>query len=133
MNDSPSILVVDDELLIRDLLYDFFSGQGWQVSVADSAEKALDILSSRNINILLTDIKMPNMDGLELSSQVRVDFPELPVVLMTGYPSVDTAVTALRQRVTDYVIKPFNINQLYKMIAAAVKDGAVEQGTEEKG
>ena len=133
MNENPSILVVDDELLIRDLLYDFFSGQGWQVSIADSAEKALDILSAREIDVLLTDIKMPNMDGLALSSQVRDEYPELPVVLMTGYPSVDTAVSALRQRVTDYVIKPFNINQLYKLVAGAVKENAASQENREKG
>lgn len=134
MNTTPSILVVDDELLIRDLLYDFFSGQGWKVSVADSAGKALDILSSREINVVLTDIRMPEMDGLELSSQVREEYPDMPVVLMTGYPSVDTAVSALRQRVTDYIIKPFNINQLYKLIAAAVSDDEkASEGKQEKG
>jgi DNA-binding NtrC family response regulator len=120
---QPSILVVDDELLIRDLLYDFFQGQGWQIAVAENATKALEILDSRQVDVLLTDIKMPDMDGLALTARVREDHPGLPVVLMTGYPSVDTAVMALRQRVADYIIKPFNINQLYKVVESQVGSG----------
>lgn len=117
-----SILVVDDELLIRDLLYDFFSGQGWDITVAENGEKALEILRDREVDLVLSDIKMPTMDGLALASELRQSHPGLPVVLMTGYPSVDTAVAALRTRVDDYVIKPFNINQLFKLVEAKVNE-----------
>jgi len=119
---KPSILVVDDELLIRDLLYDFFTGQGWDISVAEDGEKALEIMRARDFDLVLTDIKMPEMDGLDLTTHVKQSHPDLPVVLMTGFPSVDTAVEALRKKVDDYVIKPFNINQLYKLVEARVKD-----------
>ncbi len=122
-----SILIVDDELLIRDLLYDFFQGQGWETSVADSGEKALDILGVRQVDLVLSDIRMPGMDGLQLTEELRESHPEIPVVLMTGYPSVDTAVAALRQRVADYVTKPFNINALYKLIAAHLKERREEK------
>lgn len=123
--EKPSILVVDDELLIRDLLYDFFTGQGWSISVAENGEKALEVLNEKSIDLILSDIKMPEMDGLTLASRVRQTHPDLPVVLMTGFPSVETAVSALRNRVEDYVIKPFNINQLYKLIESklAEKEG----------
>jgi len=117
-----SILVVDDELLIRDLLYDFFTEQGWEISVAESGEKALQILRSRKFDLVLTDLKMPVMDGLALTSQVKEDYPGLPVVIMTGYPSVDSAVSALRQKVADYIIKPFNINQLYKTVEEKITE-----------
>ena len=120
MTGQPSILIVDDELLIRDLLYDFFSGQGWSIAVAENGEKALDVLRSRKVDLVLTDIKMPEMDGLTLKTEVQREYPDLPVILMTGYPSVETAVTALRSRVVDYIIKPFNINQLYKLVDATV-------------
>lgn len=120
--DQHSILVVDDELLIRDLLYDFFTDQGWDISVAESGEKALDILRSRKFDLVLTDLKMPAMDGLTLTTEVRENYPELPVVIMTGYPSVDSAVSALRQKVADYIIKPFNINQLYKVLEEKIKE-----------
>jgi len=117
-----SILVVDDELLIRDLLYDFFNDQGWNISIADNGKKALDILKSKDIDLLLTDIKMPEMDGLNLASHVKEHYPNLPVILMTGYPSVESSVVALRQKVEDYIIKPFNINQLYKTVEQKVKE-----------
>lgn len=117
-----SILVVDDELLIRDLLYDFFRDQGWDISIAESGEKALEILRSKEVDLLLTDLKMPNMDGLALTTEVQRSHPEMPVVIMTGFPSVDSAVTALRQKVSDYIIKPFNINELYKTVKEKIDE-----------
>ena len=123
--EKPSILVVDDELLIRDLLYDFFNGQGWQISVAESGEKALEILRSKKIDVMLTDLRMPEMDGLSLTSQVRQSHPDIPVVIMTGYPSVDSAVAALRIKVADYITKPFNINELCRTVESQL---AKEEG-----
>lgn len=117
---QPSIMVVDDELLIRDLLYDFFTGQGWRITVAESGSKALELLEKQPVDLVLSDIKMPDMDGLQLAAELRRSHPETPVVLMTGYPSVESAVSALRARVEDYVIKPFNINQLFKLIDSRI-------------
>ncbi|MCH8026827.1 MAG: response regulator [candidate division Zixibacteria bacterium] len=120
--EQPSILVVDDELLIRDLLYDFFKQQGWTIAVAENGEKALEILRARKIDLVLTDIKMPQIDGLTLTSQVRAKYPDMPVVLMTGYPSVETAVEGIRAKVSDYIIKPFNINKLFKTLKSQLDD-----------
>ncbi|MBK7141015.1 MAG: response regulator [bacterium] len=122
MTQQPSLLVVDDELLIRDLLYDFFTGQGWSIAVAENGEKALQVMKNRSIDVVLTDVRMPEMDGMTLVGELRQHHPEIPVVIMTGFPSVDSAVGALRNRVYDYVIKPFNINQLCKTLEAALKD-----------
>lgn len=122
MSQQPSLLVVDDELLIRDLLYDFFTGQGWTIAVAENGEKALQVLKSRTVDVVLTDVRMPEMDGMTLVKELKQHHPDLPVVVMTGFPSVDTAVGALRSRVYDYVIKPFNINQLFKTLEAALHD-----------
>lgn len=119
---QPSILVVDDELLIRDLLYDFFQQQGWNIAVAENGERALEILRSRKIDLLLTDIKMPQMDGLALTTQVRSLYPNIPVVLMTGYPSVETAVEGIKAKVEDYIIKPFNINKLFKVLKSQLQE-----------
>lgn len=124
---KPSILVVDDELLIRDLLYDFFTGQGWDIAVAEDGRRALDMMRSHKYDLVLSDIKMPQMDGLTLSAHVKQSHPEIPVVLMTGYPSVDSAVTALRHKVDDYVIKPFNINQLYKLVESKLRNKTVDK------
>ena len=65
---------------------------------------------------------MPNMDGLALTSEVRESYPDIPVVIMTGFPSVDSAVSALRSKVADYIIKPFNILQLYKVVEQKINE-----------
>ena len=94
--------------------------------VLENGEKALEIIRSKKIDLVLTDIKMPEMDGLTLASLVNQYHPGIPVVVMTGYPSVDTAVTALRNKVADYVIKPFNINQLFKLVESKIGDSKVD-------
>jgi DNA-binding NtrC family response regulator len=119
---QPRILVVDDELLIRDLLYDFFSGQGWDISVAENGAKALEILERKEIDLLLTDLRMPEMDGITLTSEVRENYPQIPIVIMTAYPSVETAVEAIRHKVADYVVKPFNVNQLLKTLRMQLEE-----------
>jgi two-component system response regulator HydG len=121
MSTQPSILVVDDELLVRDLLYDFFSDQGWQISVTDSASKALGILQNKKVDLVLTDLKMPEMDGMDLTHKVKEEYPDMPVMVMTGYPSVESAIEALRAKVADYITKPFNINELLKAVSSHIE------------
>jgi DNA-binding response OmpR family regulator len=111
-----SIIIVDDELLIRDLLYDFFSERNWTVSVCESGEKSMEIFKNKQFDLALVDIKMAEMDGLSFIRKLKALYPLLPIVVMTGFPSVETAVEALRLKVDDYFIKPFNINKLYKTI-----------------
>lgn len=116
-----NILVVDDELLIRDLLYDFFSEKDWGVSVYDSGEKALEAVKNRRYDIALVDLKMPEIDGLSFIKKLRNIHTTIPVVVMTAFPSVETAIEALRLKVDDYIIKPFNINKLYKTLDALIE------------
>lgn len=127
-NEHPSILVVDDELLIRDLLYDYFNGQGWDITVAENGKMALELLGSKEFDILLTDLKMPQMDGMALTAEVREKHPNLPVVIMTGFPTIDSAIDALRNKVEDYIVKPFNINQLYKTLKGKVEEAKQTEG-----
>jgi len=121
--DKHRILVVDDELLIRDLLYDFFITQDWDITVAENGQRAIDCLKNQEFDIVLTDLKMPDIDGMDLTGQIRNLYGDLPVVIMTGYPSLDSALEALRYKVDDYIIKPFNINQLFKVVKKAVESG----------
>jgi DNA-binding NtrC family response regulator len=121
---GKSVLVVDDELLIRDLLYDFFQEKGLKVSIADSGPAALDKLSRQSYDVLVVDLKMPQMDGLEFVREVRKKKIQTPVVIITGFPSLETALDALRQRVYDYVIKPFNVNQLFATVRKAAEAAA---------
>jgi len=116
------ILVIDDELLIRDLLYDFFAEKGWDVAVSDSGASGQELLRNRKFDFALVDLKMPEMDGLALIRKIRALYPDMPVAIMTAFPSFETAVDALRLKVDDYFTKPFNINQLYKTIDRIVEE-----------
>jgi DNA-binding NtrC family response regulator len=124
------ILIVDDELLIRDLLYDFFLERGWGVSVADGGQAAIDYLKNQEFDVVLTDLKMPDMDGMDLTGRIKNLYPSVPVIIMTGYPSLDSALEALRHKVDDYIIKPFNINQLFKTIQKTVEETEKAAGPE---
>lgn len=122
MDCSPkSVLVVDDELLIRDLLYDFFTERNWSVSVCDSSDKALELLKTRRYDIALIDLKLPDSDGLALIGKIKAFFPDLPSMIVTGFPSLESAISAVRLKIDDYVVKPFNINKLYKAVDAIVE------------
>jgi two-component system response regulator AtoC len=119
--DTYRILVVDDELLIRDLLYDFFTSQDWDIVVAEGGQKAIEFLKNQRFDVVLTDLKMPDIDGMDLTGRIRNLYGDLPVIIMTGYPSLDSAVEALRYKVDDYIVKPFNVNQLFKTVKRVVE------------
>ncbi|MCP4705554.1 MAG: response regulator [candidate division Zixibacteria bacterium] len=119
--ERKNILVVDDELLIRDLLYDFFSEKNWIVSVSDSSSKALEILKTRRFDLALIDLKMPEIDGLELITSIKARYPTLPIVIITAFPSFDSAIEALRLKIDDYITKPFNINKLFKTVCGILQ------------
>jgi DNA-binding NtrC family response regulator len=123
------ILIVDDELLIRDLLYDCFSSHDYQIRMAESGEKALDILDKENIDCIVTDLKMPDMDGLELVEKANeATERSIPVIIMTGFPSLESAIEAIRKRVYDYFVKPFNTNRVLDAVKRAVADlNGIEQ------
>ena len=121
-----NIVVIDDELLIRDLLYDFFSEKDWGISVFDNGDKALEAAKSRRFDICLVDLKMPEIDGLSFVKKFKNITPNIPIVIMTAFPTVESAIEALRLKVDDYIIKPFNINKLFKSL-----DELVEQKRQE--
>ncbi len=120
--ERKNILIVDDELLIRDLLYDFFSEKNWIVSVADSGSKALELLKTRRFDLALIDLKMPEIDGIALIKSIKARYSSLPIVIITAFPSFETAVEALRLKIDDYITKPFNINRLFKTVCEILKN-----------
>ncbi|MBN4056842.1 response regulator [bacterium AH-315-J21] len=114
-----NILIVDDELLIRDLLYEFFNEREWDVTVSNSGESALLAFEEKDYDVVLTDLKMPEMDGSTMIDRMKESKPDQPIVVVTGYPSVESAIRALQQRVDDYVVKPFNMPKLFKSVEQA--------------
>ena len=110
------ILVVDDELLLRDVLHDHLSNQGYEVIMAGDAQKALEVSQINKPHLALVDIKLPNESGIELTVKLKNLYPELIIIIMTGYPSLDTAVEAMKNGASEYIIKPFRLAELNKMI-----------------
>ena len=116
-----SILIVDDEESVRDSLYNWFIEDGYRVECAENAKKALLILESEGFDIILADIKMPGMDGLEMLRRIKVLKPDSIVIIMTAFATVDTAVQALKDGAYDYVTKPFDPDDLSHLIRNASK------------
>lgn len=116
-----SILIVDDEESVRDSLYNWFIEDGYRVECAENARKALSMLESDNFDIILADIKMPGMDGLEMLKRIKALRKESIVIVMTAFATVDTAVQALKDGAFDYVTKPFDPDDLSHLIRNASK------------
>ena len=121
MTKKISILVVDDEESVRDSLYNWFVEDGYRVECADSAKMALSILESDNFDIVLADIKMPGMDGLEMLKLIKALEKDIIVIVMTAFATVDTAVQALKDGAFDYVTKPFDPDDLSHLVRNASK------------
>jgi len=116
-----SILIVDDEESVRDSLYNWFIEDGYIVECAENAKEALSILESKNFDIILADLKMPGMDGLEMQRRIKSFNKDAIVIIMTAFASVDSAVQALKDGAYDYITKPFDPDDLSHLIRNATK------------
>jgi DNA-binding NtrC family response regulator len=121
MTKKISILIVDDEESVRDSLYSWFIEDRYRVECAENAKVALSMLESDNFDIILADIKMPGMDGLEMLRRIKALRKESIVIVMTAFATVDTAVQALKDGAFDYVTKPFDPDDLSHLIRNAAK------------
>lgn len=116
------ILVVDDELFVRELLEEYFAKLDFEVLVAGSGPAALKMVAENRFKVALIDLKMSDMDGIEVLRRIRDLDENLIVILMTGYPTVESSVEAMRIGAYDYVIKPFRLNELKDIISRAIKE-----------
>jgi len=114
------ILIVDDDLVVRDSLGRWFESEDYEAGLCNGASEALNELARRSYDVALLDIKMPGTDGIELQHRLREVEPELPVIIMTGYASVETAVRALKNGAYDYITKPFDPDELVHLIGKAL-------------
>ena len=119
---SEKILVVDDELFVRELRLEFLSTQGYEVILADSGEKAVQMMSIQTADVILLDLKMSGMDGIEALKQIKKTAPDAIAIIMTGYPTIESSIEALRYGACDYVIKPFKLNDLKSSIENAFQE-----------
>ena len=111
------ILIIDDEKSILDLLKVVFKKEGYQVATALSASRALELIEKNDFDLVLSDIKLPEMNGMEILKFIKDKKPDLPVVMMTAYGTIKQAVEALKAGALDYVVKPFDIEELKIVVA----------------
>lgn len=127
MKTAYRILVVDDEVNVRRMLVTALSLQGHETHCAGGGKAALTLFSETQPDVVLMDIRMPEMDGIDALKAMRAQQPRTPVILMTAYAEVETAVKALRSGAFDYVIKPFDLDELNLVIQRAVQLQAMKQ------
>jgi len=127
MATKSKLLVVDDELIVRDSLDKWFREEGYDVAVADCAQEALAKIAVGRFDLALVDIKMPGVDGVELQKRMHEIDPDMLVIIMTGYASVETAVSALKNGAYDYISKPFDPDDMAHTVHNALAHKRVEK------
>ncbi len=115
------VLLVDDDKGLLDSISDFLSLENFDVEIVNEGQKALDIIQEKNFDLVITDIKMPGLSGLEVLKKTREIDPELPVMVMTGFASLETAIEAVRDGAYEYVTKPFDMDKFLNTVTRAVK------------
>ena len=107
-----TVLFVDDEQDLLEMLLLHFSTDEYKILTADNAIDALDCLNETDVDIVLTDIRMPGMDGLDLAGKIHERYPKMPVLIMTAYSEVEVAVSAIKRGAFDFIMKPLNLDYL---------------------
>ena len=130
MKTTISILIVDDEESVRDSLYNWFIEDGYEVDCAANAKEALTKIESGVFDIILADIKMPGMDGLEMHRRIKAITGNAVVIIMTAFASVETAVQALKDGAFDYITKPFDPDDLSHLIRNAARQISLKNENE---
>jgi len=130
MNADTKVLVVDDEQVVLDSVRKHLKRGGYEIRTVLSGPEAVEVLDSGWPEVVITDLMMPGMDGLELLARVRESHSEIPVIMITGYATMRTALQALRQGAFDYIAKPFTRAELQGVVVRAARQAAQQIGAE---
>ena len=121
MSRDVRILVVDDELIVRESLSNYLREDGYEAIAEESGEEALKKIEAENWNMLFVDLKMPGMDGLEVLRQAKKIKEDLPVIIITAYATIDSAVQAMKDGAYDYIVKPFDPEAIALLVEKVVE------------
>lgn len=126
MNITGSILIIDDEPSLRKTLARILQGAGFEVTTAESAEQGLDYLKTTAFDLIMTDLRLPGMHGMDALKIIHAAHPSLPVVLFTAQPDINSAVDALRHGATDYLLKPIKPEAIIKRARSILQRQQIE-------
>lgn len=121
------ILIVDDDEAIRELLKDFFQGLGYEMATAVNGSAALTMISQHDFDCILSDYVMPDMNGLELLEQLRKQKKNIPFLMITGYPTIETAVEVMKRGAYDYITKPLQMEDVRIKVERALHTKGLEK------
>lgn len=124
---SKSILIVEDEEVLRQSLAELLADEGYDVHQAGDGKEAYDFILKQSVDLILTDIRMPNMDGIELLGRLQQTAPQTPVIILTAYGTVESAVAAMRAGAYDYLLKPVNFDDVLLKVERALEFGELKQ------
>src|SRR5574341_2553769 len=122
-----AILVVDDDLEMRELVHDVLKDRGHQVTTTGSGQEALTLLADGDYAVVLTDLWMKGMEGTELLTEIKRLYPDIGVILMTAFGSVETAVEAMKRGASDYLTKPVKSEEIIRVVERAVREAALRR------
>src|SRR4030043_39632 len=127
MLEKIRIMVIDDEPLMRVTIQDALIAEGYEVVTAETGKKGLDLFGDNQNDILITDLKLPDMDGIEILKEIKIRNPEAHVIVITAYGSIDSAVTAMKEGASDYLTKPFSMDELLLIVKRLVRIKQLEE------
>jgi len=131
MKEVKPVLIVEDEAIMRESLRDWLKDEGYEVETAAEGEEALERIGRREFGVAVLDLRLPGKDGLEVLREATAQSPKLKGIIITAYPSVETAVEAMKMGAVDYIVKPFAPDALEKAIQAVLGPVQVEIGPDE--
>ena len=125
---EKGILVIDDDTIILDSLCEFLTLEGFRARGAETLKGALAELGKRDYCLVLTDVNLPDGDGLELVDMIRRDYPQTVVIVITGYATLESEIHAMRQGALYYIAKPFNLDEIRKVTKEAIEKVRLKKG-----
>jgi two-component system phosphate regulon sensor histidine kinase PhoR len=127
MDEKIKVLVVDDEKVVRDGCHRVLTGKNYEVITAENGRQAMNTLAKKSVDIILLDLKMPVMSGEEVLEKTYTQYPDIPVIIITGHGTIDTAVECMKKGAYDFITKPFQIDQFLLIINRATEKRKLEQ------
>lgn len=123
----PRILIIDDDPILRKTLADILQIKGYEALTAETGEKGLDVLLENRVNLVLLDLGLPDIPGLEVLARIKADYPLTGVIVLTGQATIDSAVEATNRGAFSYLVKPYEIDQLINHIRRAIEKQQAEE------